>query len=107
MKETPIACRMDALTKEERDRRAELFARLSAAVHQIQELTNGFSLTVSPVPNIWMTAAEFISLESRCCPFLSFSLEVEAEDGPVSMRITGRAGVKQFLATELHFERRA
>jgi hypothetical protein len=101
--QTPIVCRMDALTKEERVRRAELFSRLAAAVHKIEELPGGFQLMLSQDQNIWMTAAEFITLERRCCPFLSFLLEIEAEDGPMSLSITGRPGVKEFLATEVQF----
>jgi hypothetical protein len=104
--ETPIACQMDALTREERTRRAELFGKLSAAVNQIRELPDGFALTLSQVPNIWMTAAEFVTLERRCCSFLTFALSIEAEDGAMSMSLTGRPGVKEFLATELHFERK-
>ncbi|HYR88410.1 MAG TPA: hypothetical protein VE422_30300 [Terriglobia bacterium] len=101
MNETPITCRMDALTREERARRAELLTQLSSAVNQVRGLPDGFLLTLSPVPNIWMTAAEFVTLERRCCPFLSFSLEAEAEGGPMAMSITGRPGVKEFLAVEL------
>ena len=46
-------------------------------------------------------AAEFIALEKLCCPFLSFSLEVEAENGPVSLKLTGRDGVKAFVREEI------
>src|SRR5882672_12885241 len=99
--EAPIACRMDALTREERTRRAELFGKLAAAVNQVREQPDGFGLTLSKNPDIWMTAAEFITLERRCCPFLTFALTIEAEDGAMSMSLTGRPGVKEFLATEL------
>lgn len=44
-----------------------------------------------------MNTAEFITLERRCCPFLSFSLDSEREQGSYSIRITGRPGVKEFL----------
>jgi len=88
---------MDALTTEERARRAELFTRLSAAVNQIQELPNGFSLTVSPVPNIWMIAAEFITLESRCCPFLSFSCKLKQKTAQCRCGLPAGRESKSFL----------
>ncbi len=46
-------------------------------------------------------AAEFISLEKLCCPFLSLEIEVEAEGGPVWLRLTGREGVKAFIREEV------
>jgi len=46
-------------------------------------------------------AAEFISLERLCCPFLRFSLEVEPEGGPIWLRLTGREGVKAFIREEV------
>ena len=95
---------MDALSSEERLRRAELFARLTDAAGHVDELPNGFAVRFPSTANIWMIAAEFVTLESRCCPFLSFSLGVEGDDdGLMSLCITGRPGVKEFLATELHF----
>ena len=44
--------------------------------------------------------AEWISLERRCCPFLEFALEWKRDDS-VSVRLTGEAGVKQFIAAEM------
>jgi hypothetical protein len=42
---------------------------------------------------------EFVSIESRCCPFLRFSIEVEAEGGPIELHLGGREGVKAFLVS--------
>jgi len=46
-------------------------------------------------------AAEFITLERLCCPFLTLALEVERERGPLWLKLTGREGVKPFLRAEL------
>jgi hypothetical protein len=40
---------------------------------------------------------ELIALERRCCPFLAFELRSEAEGGDVTLRIGGRAGVREFV----------
>ena len=98
---SPIACRMDALTPAERARRAELFARVGAAVEAIDDLPDGFALRLSRSTETWMAAAEFVALEARCCPFLSLELRCEEEEGPLRLLLTGRPGVKEFLAAEL------
>jgi hypothetical protein len=46
-------------------------------------------------------AAEFMTLERLCCPFLTLTLEVERERGPLWLTLTGREGVKPFLQAEL------
>ena len=102
-KESPIACQMNALTIEERSRQAKLFAELTHVVQRVQELPDGIAVEFSSKADIWMSAAEFITLERRCCPFLSFSMEIKGEDGPMWLRITGREGVREFLAAELRF----
>jgi hypothetical protein len=40
-------------------------------------------------------------LEKLCCPFLNFTLEVEAENGSVWLGLTGREGVKAFVREEI------
>ncbi len=42
--------------------------------------------------------AEWVSFERKCCPFFEFRIEVAPKSGPVWLSLTGRAGVKDFLA---------
>jgi hypothetical protein len=44
-----------------------------------------------------------VELERRCCPFFSFTLKREVE-GHVWLELTGREGVKEFLATQMQWE---
>jgi len=55
-------------------------------------------------PNIWMIAAEFITLEARCCPFLSFSCKLKQKTAQCRCGLPGRPGVKEFLCNRTHFE---
>ena len=96
--ESPIACQMNALSVTERLRRAELLAELRKVTRAVQELADGFAFEFVAGAETWKSAAEFVMLERRCCPFLSFSLGAESEDGPMWVRITGRDGVKDFVA---------
>ena len=45
--------------------------------------------------------ARFVGNERRCCPFLTFALEVPAGEGALWLRLTGPAGARAFLDAEL------
>jgi hypothetical protein len=47
-----------------------------------------------------LSIAEWIILERRCCPSITFAIEFEAGRGPVAVRMTGRPGIKPFLLAE-------
>lgn len=74
----------------------ELFSYLM----EKRELPDGYEFRLDG-PHAIEKAAEFISLEKLCCPFLGFTMEVEAEGGPVWLRLTGREGVKAFIREEI------
>ena len=94
---------MDALTADERNRRAQLFSKIAEQAQETQELADGYAIRFEPDTTTWMRVAEFITFERRCCPFLAFSLNAEGENGAMWLRITGRQGVKPFLAAALRF----
>lgn len=97
---TPIACDMSVLSQSERERHLATSRELFSSIKQIRELPNGYEFRLDG-PDVIVQAAEFISLEKLCCPFLSFGLDVEAENGPVWVRLTGRDGVKAFIREEI------
>ncbi len=95
--ESPIACVLEALDSDQRQRHQRLTGELRKAVIGAKELSDGFALQLRDDDATWMNMAEFITLERRCCPFLGFSLVAEQEKASYSLRITGRPGVKEFL----------
>ncbi len=95
--ESPIACVLEALDSDQRQRHQRLVGELRKAGIGAKELSDGFALQLRDDDATWMNTAEFITLERRCCPFLGFSLDSESEQGSYSIRITGRPGVKEFL----------
>jgi hypothetical protein len=101
VKESPIACDMSAIEPGMRARHVATGAQLFGAVPEIRELPDGFVFRLSSDADALIKAAEFISLERLCCPFLGFALEVEPEGGPVWVRLTGREGVKAFIREEV------
>ena len=95
----PLGCNAKALTPAEGARSQELMQALVAAAEDTRELPDGYAFRMPAAS--WMKAAEWVSLERRCCPFFTFALEQTRDEGPVWLRITGPDGVKAFLREEL------
>ena len=96
--EIPIACNLGALSPEERVRRSELALRVREAAQGMTELETGFSVEFGTDDGVLRDALELCLLERRCCTFLELTLRLEPAGGPVSLRISGPSGVKEFLA---------
>ena len=99
--ESPIACNLNALDKEQRRLHQSLTAQLRAAVQETRELPDGYSFRLPSDEATIQRTPEWITMERRCCPFLAFGLEAGRENGPLWLNLTGREGVKQFLKIEL------
>ena len=101
--ESAIACVREpgVLSPEQRERHQALGQQLESAVQEVQELPDGYAIRYSAETVSVLTLAEFITFERLCCRFLNFGLEVEREEGPVWLRITGGEGVKEFLRAEI------
>ena len=93
-----FACNVNALTSGERARHQELSHTLLSAVQEKRELRNGYAFRLPT--SALMTAAEWVSLERKCCPFFAFEIEQPKDQGPVWLRITGSEGVKAFIEEE-------
>jgi hypothetical protein len=97
--EIPVAC---CLSDEElRNREATLLAQFKAAVIESEELDNGYLFRVLVDKKSIALVTELIMSERECCPFLTFELSPEPGMGPVSVRMTGPAGAKEFLKSIL------
>ena len=96
--EGAIFCRLGALSPAERERQALLRRRVEAAVREAQERPDGYALLLDPAPELFVAAAEWITLERRCCPFMRLALERGDETWLV---LEGGEGVKEFLTAEL------
>jgi hypothetical protein len=84
-----------------RKRVAMLLARFESAVIATQELPDGYVFRL-PGDKKWMAAVwEAIAAERECCPFLTFELTAQPNREPVSVRVTGPAGTKDFFKTIL------
>ncbi|HEX8281936.1 MAG TPA: hypothetical protein VF588_01055 [Pyrinomonadaceae bacterium] len=100
-RESPIACDMSAIGAGLRAAHVATGGRVFRAAAEIRELPDGYAFRLPNESGALRDAAEFISLERLCCPFLGFAVEVEPEGGPFWLRLTGREGVKEFIRAEV------
>lgn len=78
-------------------RHDQIGKQLRKATKQIKELPDGCAFQYAPDPALFLAAAEFITLESRCCSFYRFSLEKEPGEGAMWLRVTGPKDAKAFI----------
>lgn len=105
----PLACRLDAFDAGQRERHRLLSEKLVGAIASVSELSDGWevSLDLSRIrdskglPYCIVEVAEWVDLESRCCPFIDFRIDASGRGGPVRLRLTGREGVKELIASEV------
>lgn len=93
---TPIIC-VDNLSAAELKRRGELSLRLKRLVGKAEPIPQGFRLRL-PAELKLAELIEWIGVERRCCPFLTFDLIFPPDGGPTTLRIVGGKGVQDFLA---------
>ena len=96
----PFACDMTAIAAAERPTHHGLIRRLmTEAVEHIDELPDGFAFRFPAAE--YDAVVRFVADERLCCPFLRFTLDVEADQGPLQLRLTGAEGAKTFIRAEL------
>ncbi len=100
----PFRCDLTAIPPAERGAHQELIRRLgSATVGEVLELPDGVALRFPA--DAYDTVVRFVAGERRCCPFLTFTLEVGPERGALWLRLTGPAGIKALPRAELRLQR--
>jgi hypothetical protein len=95
----PLACCLS--DAELFKRKATVIAQFNSAVIATEELPDGYTFHVFGDKKGIAVVAELIVAERECCPFLTFELTAQPNIGPVSVRVTGPAGTKDFLKTIL------
>jgi hypothetical protein len=96
----PVACNPHALPPEEWAAHQATAQRLFA-VDCIgrEELPDGYAFRF-PAAALPLVAA-FVAGERRCCPFLTFVVEVPPGEAPIRLRLTGSPEAKAVIAAEL------
>jgi len=86
----------------EQKKRHSILARDLLPKHlEIKELPDGYALRFSNDRLLFTGLSELAALERLCCPFLTINLELQRDQGPTWLKLTGEDGVKDFLRAEL------
>jgi hypothetical protein len=96
--ESPLACDLGAISATDRPRYHELRRSVAASVIGKRELPDGIAIQMDTARIALPQLAEWISFERKCCPFFEFRIDLAPGSGPVWLSLTGRAGVKEFIA---------
>lgn len=95
-----IACNLKAIGTSDRPRYNDLTKRLRAATRSRSELPNGYAFKLDGKVINLPEVAEWISMERRCCPFLTFQLLASGDKTDWLLELTGPEGVKALLQSE-------
>lgn len=99
--QTVFACNRLALSPAARHRHFdELGPALRDLRKKVRELPNGYEFEFPSDANTVATLTEWAGGERLCCPFFDIEVRMEAENGPVWLRLTGRKGTKQFIEAD-------
>lgn len=92
----PIVCTLspEAL-KARRDNLLDALRRRST---EHIEIPDGFRLRFTADEQILTEIARTVDAERQCCRFLSFTITVSPDGGPITLDLTGPAGTREFLA---------
>ena len=100
MNSNPLICNMDVFTPAEREQHIQTTAELYKTVQAIQEIENGYLFNFPDKIETITKLAEFIINERRCCPFLEFTVNLEPNNKPITLLLTGPEGTQEFLREE-------
>jgi hypothetical protein len=99
IQQAEIACKL--LGPEFAERKEAITRDLFAQAQRVEELTDGFAYQF-PATDPWPSKVlEFVETERQCCPFFTFEIVFEPNDGPLWLRLRGSDEIKAFIQTEL------
>jgi hypothetical protein len=92
-----LACNIHAIPPQMRPAHAAHIQRLMASVQEAQALPTGYALRLPNETEIVQTIMAFLAYERLCCPFFHFVLDIQPEQGPIWLQVTGAVDIKPFV----------
>ena len=96
MTDLPIVCTLT--TDAMRTRREALLSDLVLRCEGREELANGFRFRFAAGADTLSMLAHVIEAERQCCRFMRFTVDVEPDEGPIFLALTGPPGTREFVA---------
>jgi hypothetical protein len=91
---------LKAISAAERPRYSDLVKRIRAAIRDRSEISNGYAFKMDGKAVTLPEAAEWVSMERLCCPFLTLQLSASGNQADWLLTLTGPIGVKQLITVE-------
>ena len=95
-----FACNLKAISVKERPRYNDLVKRIRAGIRDRSEISNGYAFKLDSKIVTLPEAAEWVSMERLCCPFLTLQLAASGNQRDWILTLTGPTGVKPLIMTE-------
>ena len=95
-----MACNLKAISAHERPRYNDLMKRLRGSVRGRSALNDGYVYTLVGRAITLPQVAEWMSLERRCCPFLTLQVSAAGTQSDWLLTLTGPTGTKALLEME-------
>ena len=100
-KQSPFYCDTAALDPPRRTRHFDVLGpELVAKREAVRELRDGYEFDFPSDPETFRQLVEWVDGERECCPFFDISVRAAPEHGPLTMKVTGRPGTKEFIKTD-------
>jgi hypothetical protein len=100
MIQSKFYCNVKAFNAVERENYKALTQKLHMARLEVVETEQGYRFRLDPSKISVADVANWVTAESKCCPFFNFQVELAGEGKELSMRLTGDEGVKPFIRSE-------
>ena len=98
---SPFACDRLALDPAARHRHFdELGPMLRSMRKATRELADGYEFEFAGDSKTYALLNEWAQGERLCCPFFDIVVRAERESGAIWLRLTGRAGTKDFIKSD-------
>ncbi|MGH9746804.1 MAG: hypothetical protein ACRD59_11925 [Candidatus Acidiferrales bacterium] len=97
-------CNLKAFTVAERAKHGLLSLKIQKAKVETIELENGFAFRFQDGSISMAELAEWVSAERKCCPFFDYEIELQANGGPLWLKLRGKEGVKTFMRSEFRIQ---
>jgi hypothetical protein len=95
-----LTCKLTS--KELQERRRTVLADLKRQMIKKNELENGFEYIFAGTDQIIDQLTTFIKTERQCCDFFDYDINISGDvKGQARLKISGPAGVKDFIEEEL------
>src|SRR5215469_14317600 len=95
-------CNMKALSTGERYHHRWLTLKLMMTKNDVIERADGYEFQFDSTAVSVAELADWVTNESKCCPFFDFHIAVEHDASLLTLRLSGDEGIKAFIRAEFH-----